>query len=271
MLIQQHIASVLSSLDDKIELNNRINAELEAMAKTLYNYWFVQFDFPDKKGKPYKSSGGKMVWNAELKRDIPEGWSAGILSEYCQITRGVTYKKDDVTISTNKNSIPILRATNISNSEIDLNDMVYVPDNLVSEEQYLNMFDILITMSSGSKEHVGKNALYYFDRLVSYGAFCSKITVNKNALFYINIFMHSLNFKQYISNSCLGTNINNLTNDHITSCKILIPNGSQLSSFEKLVSANYHKIGSNIRQNQILSSLRDWLLPMLMNGQVKVK
>ncbi|MBK6506126.1 MAG: restriction endonuclease subunit S [Ignavibacteria bacterium] len=74
---QQKIASVLSSLDSKIELNNRINAELEAMAKTIYDYWFVQFDFPEGKptdGRPYKSSGGKMVWNDELKRDVPEGW-----------------------------------------------------------------------------------------------------------------------------------------------------------------------------------------------------
>ena len=75
---QQKIASVLSSLDSKIELNNRINAELEAMAKTLYDYWFVQFDFPDKNDKPYKTSGGKMVWNEELKREIPEGWEVNV-------------------------------------------------------------------------------------------------------------------------------------------------------------------------------------------------
>jgi len=75
---QIKIASILSALDSKIELNNRINAELEAMAKTLYDYWFVQFDFPDKNGKPYKTSGGKMVWNEELKRDIPESWKLNI-------------------------------------------------------------------------------------------------------------------------------------------------------------------------------------------------
>ena len=77
--IQKKVASVLSALDSKIELNNRINAELEAMAKTLYDYWFVQFDFPDKNGKPYKTSGGKMVWNEELKREIPDGWSNATL------------------------------------------------------------------------------------------------------------------------------------------------------------------------------------------------
>mgnify|MGYP000499936846 CR=1 FL=1 len=89
-LTQQKIASVLSALDNKIELNNRINAELEAMAKTLYDYWFVQFDFPDKKGKPYKTSGGKMVWNEELKREIPEGWEVKELNNFSNTASGGT-------------------------------------------------------------------------------------------------------------------------------------------------------------------------------------
>ena len=82
---QQKIAKVLSDLDAKIEINNRINIELEAMAKTLYDYWFVQFDFPDTNGKPYKSTGGKMVWNAELKREIPEGWEVKPISKVIEV------------------------------------------------------------------------------------------------------------------------------------------------------------------------------------------
>lgn len=92
---QHRIASVLSSLDDKIELNNRINAELEAMAKTLYDYWFVQFDFPDANDKPYKSSGGKMVYNEELKREIPEGWEVENLDELCDISKGKLITEKD--------------------------------------------------------------------------------------------------------------------------------------------------------------------------------
>uniref|UniRef100_UPI000484D7F0 restriction endonuclease subunit S n=1 Tax=Epilithonimonas tenax TaxID=191577 RepID=UPI000484D7F0 len=84
LLTQQKIASVLSALDDKIELNNRINDNLEQMAKTIYDYWFVQFDFPDENGKPYKSSGGKMVWNEVLKREIPEGWEVKNIGYYCK-------------------------------------------------------------------------------------------------------------------------------------------------------------------------------------------
>ncbi len=88
--IQNSIVDVLSSIDEKIALNNLINAELEAIAKTLYDYWFVQFDFPDANGKPYKTSGGKMVYNATLKREIPEGWKSGTLGDLGQIVGGST-------------------------------------------------------------------------------------------------------------------------------------------------------------------------------------
>ena len=90
LISQTRIASVLSSLDDKIELDSKINAELEVMAKTLNDYWFVQFDFPDANGKPYKASGGKMVFNAELKREIPEGWEVRSLGEVCKTYLGGT-------------------------------------------------------------------------------------------------------------------------------------------------------------------------------------
>ncbi|MFM6476235.1 MAG: hypothetical protein ACKPGH_22540, partial [Dolichospermum sp.] len=92
--MQEKIASVLSSLDDKIELNNRINSELENLAKTIYDYWFVQFDFPDENGKPYKSSGGKMVYNQELKREIPAGWEVKPLVEWICNDKGGDWGQD---------------------------------------------------------------------------------------------------------------------------------------------------------------------------------
>ncbi len=267
---QQKITAVLSALDAKIELNQRINAELESMAKTLYDYWFVQFDFPNEKGKPYKSTGGKMVWNDELKREIPLGWEVEELGKHCQTFRGVTYKKENVKSPSDKNTIPILRATNISNGVIDVNDMVYIPEELVSEDQMMEKFDVLITMSSGSKAHVGKNAFYYYDDKVSFGAFCSKLSANKSMRFYVNIHMQSDGFKKYISNVGLGTNINNLTNKHITEYKLLIPPKEQLLQYEKNVEGFYNKIGNNMKESQTLTDVRDWLLPMLMNGQVRV-
>ncbi|MES1383798.1 restriction endonuclease subunit S, partial [Vibrio cholerae] len=93
---QEKIADVLSVIEDKIELNNRINSELEAMAKTLYDYWFVQFDFPDANGNPYKASGGKMVYNPVLKREIPQGWCVCELGEHITFERGISYRSKDI-------------------------------------------------------------------------------------------------------------------------------------------------------------------------------
>ena len=89
---QRKIANILSAIDDKIQINNQINHELEAMAKALYDYWFMQFDFPDQNGKPYKSSGGKMVYNPELKREIPEGWGVEKLKYFLTIKNGKDHK-----------------------------------------------------------------------------------------------------------------------------------------------------------------------------------
>ena len=257
-------------LSQKIDCNNRINAELEAMAKTLYDYWFVQFDFPDANGKPYKSSGGKMVYNTTLKRDIPAGWEAATLSQFIEFERGVTYGKEDVCTSDTQDSIGILRATNVTGNVVDVNDLVFVPASKVSSAQVLKKYETLIVMSSGSKEHVGKNGIYYFDEPRGFGAFCSKLTASANHRFFVNTFLQSPWFKAHIKNSCLGTNINNLTNDHINECLIVKPDVITAQLFEDKVSVCYEKISNNASENQHLTQLRDWLLPMLMNGQVTV-
>jgi type I restriction enzyme S subunit len=266
----EQVAAVLSALDAKIDCNNRINAELEAMAKTLYDYWFVQFDFPDANGKPYRTAGGKMTYNPTLKREIPVGWEAATLSQFVEFERGVTYGKEDVCTSDTQDSIGILRATNVTGNVVDVNDLVFVPTSKVSATQTLKKYETLIVMSSGSKEHVGKNGIYYFDEPRGFGAFCSKITASSSHRFFVNTFLQSPWFKAHIKNSCLGTNIKNLTNDHINDCPIAKPDGIALKLFEDKISACYEKISNNARENQHLTQLRDWLLPLLMNGQVTV-
>jgi type I restriction enzyme S subunit len=248
----------------------------------LYDYWFVQYDFPlsaaqaaalgqpHLTGQPYRSSGGPMVFDPQLKREIPEGWEVGDLEELCSMVRGVTYSKEDIRTPTYSNTIPILRATNVNNGIVDLSDLVYVTEDMPSEDQYLEKFDILVVMSSGSKAHIGKNALYCYDRKVAYGAFCSKVVPNPSSRFFVAVHMQSDPFKKYISNVCRGTSINNLTNAHITKHQLPIPPKDQLQEFEKTVSSFFETIACNHQQNQELTTLRDWLLPMLMNGQVRV-
>ncbi|WP_209330974.1 restriction endonuclease subunit S [Lunatimonas salinarum] len=291
---QKKIGDLLFSIYQRIELNKRINAELEAMAKLVYEYWFVQFDFPFDfaQGKPdvslsgvegsgpsaplrglsegYKSSGGKMVWNEELKRDVPEGWRGGTISDIATLTRGVTYNKDDIQEEGAVRTVPILRATNITGNQIDLNNMVFVSESLADEEQILRPYDILITMSSGSIDHIGKNGFYFFDGKVAFGAFCAKIEAIEDFKFYLYSYTQSDFFFTTIKNECLGTNINNLNGSMVKGFKLVIPDNLTLEKFNQIVQPLYEKIKVNTKENLQLSKLRDWLLPMLMNGQVRV-
>ena len=267
---QQAISKILLAIDQKIQINNQINQELEAMAKTLYDYWFVQFDFPDQNGKPYKLSGGNMVYHPELKREIPEGWGVEKLGELIELERGVTYAKSDIVEKTTNDAIGVLRATNITGNVMDLNDLVYLTKDKINNKQILKQNETLIVMSSGSKEHLGKNAINYYEEVIGFGAFCSKIVPKKYST-YINTFLQSSEFKGYLLKQSMGTNINNLTNSDILDCRIILPNEEILDKFENMVEKNIKLISNNYIQNQQLTQLRDWLLPMLMNGQVKVE
>jgi hypothetical protein len=267
---QIKLSSVLKNIDQKIQINNQINQELEDMAKTLYDYWFVQFDFPDQNGKPYKSSGGKMVYHPELKREIPEGWGVEKFGELIELERGVTYAKSDIVEKTTKDAIGVLRATNITGNVMDLNDLVYLPKDKINNKQIIKQNETLIVMSSGSKEHLGKNAINYYEEVIGFGAFCSKIVPQKYSA-YINTFLQSSEFKGYLLKQSMGTNINNLTNSDILDCRIILPNEEILDKFENMVEKNIRLISNNYIQNKELTQLRDLLLPMLMNGQVKVE
>ena len=153
---------------------------------------------------------------------------------------------------------------------IDLNDMVYVPKQNVSTSQILNRYDILITMSSGSKEHIGKNGFFFYDKEASFGAFCAKIVAKKEYRFYLYSFTQSDFMFTTIKNECLGTNINNLNGSLVKGFRIVVPPSELIELFNKKVSSVYEKIGNNLIENQKLTELRDWLLPMLMNGQIKI-
>lgn len=267
---QDKVIEVLTAIDTKIEVNNKIIAELEAMAKLMYEYWFVQFDYPDVNGKPYKSSGGKMTYSKELKREIPAGWSCGVVDDIADLVRGVSYTKEDIAKASDEAVTPILRATNITGNKIDLEDMVYVPDEFVSESQLLNKYDILITMSSGSKEHIGKNGFFYFNKKVAFGAFCAKLTAKKEYQYYLYSYAQSDFMSVTIKNECLGTNINNLNGALVKNFKLPLPDGKVLSSYNQCIEAAYKKVELTYEENRKLKEFRDWLLPMLMNGQVKV-
>jgi type I restriction enzyme S subunit len=244
---QQSIAKVLSDLDYKIELNNKINKELESMAKTLYDYWFVQFDFPNEDGKPYKSSGGKMVYNNELKREIPEGWEVkklgDIIKKYADKSTHIESKN-----ILNEGSYPVITQDN--------GDLIsgFTNENNPIEDVPLIVFG----------DH--SCTLRYIDFPFFRGADGTQIMYFEEDLtIYVYLFL------QMIINQIPGYGKYERHYKYLKEFNIIIPKAKFLSEFQKIVEPIFNKISKSRLQNQHLTTLRDWLLPMLMNGQVTVK
>ncbi|WP_430466367.1 restriction endonuclease subunit S [Streptococcus suis] len=263
---QEKIVKILTKLDQKIALNNQINEELEAMAKTLYDYWFVQFDFPDENGKPYKSSGGKMVYNDQLKREIPEGWEVKQLGELCEFRNGINYEKSETGDTLSK----IVNVRNISNSSTFVT--TYDLDSISLDRKRIESYlvtdrTILITRSGipGATRIVSD-----IPANTIYSGFIIGATVANLNLFYY-VFYHLKNIEMLMSNQSAGTIMKNISQTTLSEIRIAIPNKEIQKVFSNQVRSLLDVIENNLKQNQELPQLRDWLLPMLMNGQVKVE
>jgi type I restriction enzyme S subunit len=251
---QQKIASALSALDAKIELNNRINAELEAMAKSLYDYWFVQFDFPfdfaqgkpDENGKPYKSSGGKMVYNAELKREIPDGWDYEFVENLLA--------KEDL-------------GKKIPAKEYKSNGKFPIIDQ--STDFICGFTDDETALINFSRAHIvfgdHTRILKFINFDFARGADGTQVLLSNNKRMPQHLFYQSL-LKIDLSNYGYARHFKFLKD-----AKIIVPSKDISEEYEKTATTIYQKIRYNIFENQHLTGLRDWLLPMLMNGQVRVK
>ncbi len=268
---QKVIAKVLSDLDAKIELNNRINRELEAMAKTLYDYWFVQFDFPDENGKPYKSSGGKMVYNAELKREIPEGWGNGTIGDYCPSTGGFAFKSSWWT----DEGVSVVKIKDIlEDYSIDISQLAKanIEDKHIDDKFKAKPGDVLIAMTGAT---IGKFAIVpitdesiYVNQRVGY------FNLGDNPIEKLPYLINSLSqeyFREVVFSVASGAAQPNISNEQINNIPLITPKNVLVEKYNKILSPVYQTILNNQRKNQQLSALRDWLLPMLMNGQVSVK
>lgn len=243
---QDKIVAVLATLDKKIELNNQINAELEAMAKTLYDYWFVQFDFPDENGKPYKSSGGKMVYNESLKRDIPEGWAWDYVGDVLDKEKlGIKIPSKEILV---KGEIPVIDQST---------DYICGFTN----EEGARIKALVPRIVFGDHTRILKLINFDFAR----GADGTQVLLSKNKRLPQHVFFHSL-LKIDLSNQGYARHFKFLKQS-----KVILPCKKTSNDFESVAKAAYESINRNIIENQKLAELRDWLLPMLMNGQVKVE
>ena len=265
---QKIIAKVLSNLDAKIELNNKINTELEAMSKLIYDYWFVQFDFPDpstssgQAGKPYKSSGGKMVYNEELKREIPEGWEVNKIKKSLKTDLGGT-PSTEVEHYWN-GSIPWLNSGEIANFPIINSELRVTQDGINNSATSL--------MPAGS-------CVLSITRHLRPSILAVDSCMNQSVVgFFESEKLKSSYIYPYLVNEIprlmslrTGAQQPHINKGIVDTSFIITPPDQILEKYYKLVDSSYNKIINNAFQNQKLAELRDWLLPMLMNGQVKVK
>ena len=261
---QKRISKLLCGLDRKIELNRAINQNLEAMAKQLYDYWFVQFDFPNENGRPYKSSGGKMVWNEKLKREIPKVWDISLIKDITTTYSGGTPKSTNIEYYNNGeiawinsgelNSPIITKTTNyITKCGLENSSAKLYPSN-----------SILVAMYGAT---AGKVSLLTFEAC-SNQAVCGVIPTIENMLYYVYFHISSL-YSHFITIST-GSARDNISQDTIKNILLPIPTKNILKLFDEKIGNIYQMIVNNYQQIDSLTKQRDELLPLLMNGQASV-
>ena len=261
---QKQIGEIFSALDKKIEFNKRINQNLEAMAKQLYDYWFVQFDFPNEEGKPYKSNGGKTVWNEKLKREIPEGWEVKPINNRLEIKSGFPFKSDTYkTFGRYK----IVTIKNVQDGELVTSGCDYIDELPSRASDY-------ISLKTG-------------DRLISLTGNCGRLCVvcEENLLLNQRVGLLYCDatyleyFYNFLSSNAMRTVVDNLANgaaqanlSPVELCKTdcFIPPKDILFMYNKKANTIRKTIIQNKREISLLTKQRDELLPLLMNGQVSV-
>ena len=288
---QEEIGKLLSTLDDKIALNRRMNAKLEQMAKRLYDHWFVQFDFPvschfelvsesrseemlnqvqhDERIKPYKSSGGKMVWNETLKREIPDGWEVKCVSDVIEpIERGISYSSEEIK---NECGIPMLNlACFDKQGEYRSGEFKFFTGKVTDKVYPFEMF-IACTDMTQNADIIGrpifapteyKEYLYSMD--------LAKITPKSISKMYLYYTLRTEFYHKYIKPFASGTNVKHLNIDGTERYTIPVPLKDMLEKFEITIRPIKEKQQICLQEIQKLTALRDQLLPLLMNGQVQI-
>lgn len=265
--IQKKIASILSLLDEKIELNRKINQNLEETAQTLFKRWFIDFEFPNEEGKPYKSSGGKMI-ESEIGK-IPEGWRVGKLGELIKIQNGYAFKSKDFL---NKGDIGIIKIKNISNKIIDILNTDFISNDICKEveDKYLvNNGDILIAMTGAEIGKIGivpqNNKQLYLNQRVG-----KIVEVMNGGKEYSYFHLNQKKYQELIFLKSSGSAQPNIGASEIENIEIIFPTLNLLNKFKDLTTENFFKIIYNLGEIEYLLKIRDYLLPRLMNGEISV-
>ena len=264
---QKKIVYILKLIDDHINNNNIINKKLEEIEITIYNYWFLQFDFMNEDGNPYRTSGGRMIWSEKLKQEIPEGWKVQNL------------KENDLTEIINpgierfKNKKTYIATGDVNGNNIDGGSNV----TYEKRESRANMQPIpnsvWFAKMKNSIKHicVGKYSKRIIENNIFSTGFLGLKCLSENYLEYINCFINSSYFETKKNQLAHGATQEAVNNQDIKLIQLLIPNSKIIEKFHKITEKIFEEININNEENNILGELKDFLLPLLMNGQVTLK
>lgn len=253
---QENLVSILSLIDRKIELNRQINQNLEAMAKQLYDYWFVQFDFPNEDGRPYKSSGGKMVWNEKLKREIPQGWDNGMLIDIANITMGQSPDGSSYN-EVGEGMLFYQGSTDFGMRFPSIRQYTTAPSRFAKKG------DILMSV----RAPVGSINIANNDCCIGRGL--SAINSKLGSMTHLYYILNDLRIA-FEQRNAAGTTFGSITKEDLYSLPIIIPSHEVIRAFDKICSPMFDRqmiLGEEI---DILTKQRNELLPLLMNGQISV-
>lgn len=263
--IQKNIGNLFYNIENKQKINTQINSQLEELAKTIYDYWFLQFEFPNEQGKPYKSSGGKMVYNEQLKREIPEGWEVVNLmnNNFCyDIKAGIDYFKY-------KNYLP---TSNIDGENITDGEYITFEKRESRANMQPKKYSVWFAKMKNSIKHLSIpfNSDWFINKYILSTGF-QGLQCNKKSFAYIHSIVNSGWFENYKDMLSHGATQEGVNNEDLKNIYFVCPSDKILGEFNKICLPILEKKFSIIEENQELSSLRDFLLPLLMNGQVTFK
>lgn len=266
------MADLLKVIDNKIKNNKKINAELESMAKTIYDYWFLQFEFPNEEGKPYKSSGGKMLWNEELKREIPEGWEVSHVKDCIKHINTGLNPRDNFVLG--NGSIKYITVKNLTtDGTIDFSGCDMIDEEaraIVHNRSDVSKNDILFA----SIAPLGRCAIVHenpTDWDINESVFCIRPNNHIVSTEYLYMFFMSDYFIKKAEHNSTGSVFSGIRISSLEDMIITIPPEKIKDNFVKAIRETLYMKYENEKQNQELASLRDFLLPMLMNGQIGFK
>ena len=242
---QDDIVKILKSIDDRIENNKRICSELEAMAKSLYDYWFVQFDFPDENGRPYRTSGGAMEWNDQLKQEIPNGWKVMRICDIADLYQPKTLSGSDM----------------VENGLYN----VYGANGIIGKYNSYNHENRTIAITCR-----GASCVNFLMTLPKSWITGNAMVVSPHAEISQEYLYYTLS-KDRISPFITGSAQPQITRENLSNLLVVIADEKNMTAFSTFSDVVRSKIESSVSENEELTKLRDWLLPMLMNGQAKVE